>query len=214
MKYKYYLSDFEQFSTRNIVVSYCSVNGLKIPLFNGSFYFIDRPYNDAPHFSIPNYAGPYDDPSPLYSVPYFKFFEYDNTIFFTSFPRNFDGTSNSFFKLEYVSKNSPIYGYGILNPNKYYLYVSFLNGSFSIVTDFSDYDLDIFLVKCAEYFSKTDNIVSMSVICVSSFEVVNSDYVNIFVIYTFNNNFGPLLYPSCCVLDYTPIIKLLGGIPV
>ncbi len=213
MKYKYYLSDFEQFSSRNIVVSYCTVNGFKIPLFNGAFYFIDRPYYDAPHFSIPNYAGPYDDPTEIYSNPNFKFFEYDNTIFFTSFYHGSDGTLNTGFNIKYVSKKSSIYGYGILNLNKYYLYVSFLNGSFSLVTHFADYDLDIFLVKSAEYFAKTDNIISMTVVRVFSFEVINSDYVNIVASYTENNNFGALLYPSCCILDYSPIVRLLGGTP-
>lgn len=206
MKFKWYISDINARSLLSSSVSVHNIQGFNVPCFDDFFYFKISPYDLADYYG---FAGVYFDTSSSYTLgkQWFKFFKYDDVLFYVNFGKKNDDDLPLSVNLS-VSQQS-IYGYGILNPNKYYLYVSFNDGTSSIVSDFSDYDLDVFLFNCAKHFSKIDNFAFFIVLRVVSFESLGNGYFNVY--FNKSSNFGSILYPSCCVLDYSPIVQLLGG---
>lgn len=210
MKYKWFVSDINVPSI--VSPSLRDIQGFNVPCFSDFFYFKHSPYDLGNHPSY--WSSYYFDISPNYTLgqTFFKFVKYDNVLFFADFGKSENGfiPERSW---SYIPKNNPYFAYGLSHIGEYYLFVTFVNGASFAVTSFSNSDLDVFLLKTAEYFSKTDNILTIDIVRVVSSSSIDSQYCNVVYNSLFENSFGPLLYPSCCVLDYSPIVRLLGGIP-
>lgn len=210
MKYKWFVSDINVPSI--VSPSIRDIQGFQVPCFSDYFYVKRSPYELGDHVTY--WSSYYFDTSPNYTLgqTFFKFVKYDNVLFFADFGKSVNGAMPDRI-FNYIPKNNSYFSFGVSNIGEFYLYVTLVNGSSFAVTSFSNSDLDIFLLKTAEYFSKTDNILNIDIVRVVSVSSIDSQYCNVVYNNLFENTFGALLYPSCCVLDYSPIVRLLGGIP-